>query len=123
MSYKVGGFKDLLVWQKAMDLVVVVYDLTRVYPKEELYGLISQTRRAVVSIPANIAEGQRRSTHKDFCNFLRVAHGSGAELSTHIEIAHRLNYITSEQALLTEQQLDEVMRMTSGMIRALGRAR
>ena len=85
-------YKDLIVWQKAMEFVVEIYKITKLFPKTELYGLTSQIRRCSISIPSNIAEGRYRGTKKDYLNFLRIAYGSGAELETQIEIAERLNY-------------------------------
>ncbi|GIW67473.1 MAG: hypothetical protein KatS3mg096_341 [Candidatus Parcubacteria bacterium] len=87
---KILSYKDLLVWQKAIELVMEIYELTKYFPKEETYGLVSQIKRAAVSIPANIAEGRSRRTRKDFIQFLRIAYASGAELETHLEIAKRL---------------------------------
>ena len=87
---QIQSYRDLIVWQKAVELSVAVYGLTEHYPKEEIYGLISQMRRASVSIASNIAEGRYRGTRKDFCQFLRIAFGSGAELETQIEISKRL---------------------------------
>ena len=90
---KVNSYKDLIVWRKAMDLVVEVYKITEGFPKTEIYGIISQMRRCSVSIPSNIAEGRRRSSEKDFKNFLIIAYSSGAELETQIEISKRLSFI------------------------------
>jgi len=95
-------YKDLIVWQKAMDLVCLVYEATRAFPKEELYGLTSQIRRAVVSVPSNIAEGQARKSTAEFRNFLSFARGSMAEVETQLILARRLNY-------LQETQLHEIM--------------
>uniref|UniRef100_A0A7C4R546 Four helix bundle protein n=1 Tax=candidate division CPR3 bacterium TaxID=2268181 RepID=A0A7C4R546_UNCC3 len=88
-----NSYKDLIVWRKAMDLVVEVYKITEGFPKTEIYGIISQMRRCSVSIPSNIAEGRRRSSEKDFKNFLIIAYSSGAELETQIEISKRLSFI------------------------------
>ena len=77
-----SSYQDLIVWQKSMDLVFEVYKLTSNFPKEEVYGLISQMRRCAVSIPSNIAEGSRRSSRKDYCNFVYTSYGLGAELET-----------------------------------------
>ena len=89
-------YKDLIVWQKSMDLVVAVYKLTAEYPSDEKYGLVSQSRRCSISIPSNIAEGKRRGTEKQFVHFLLISFASGSELETQIEIAKRLNYATSK---------------------------
>lgn len=110
------SYKDLIVWQKAMKLVVEVYDLTAQYPQSELYGLISQSRRAAVSMPSNIAEGRRRSTKKDFRQFLIIAYSSGAELETQIEIAKRLPFGQGLDFTRVDGLLNEVMRMLNKMI-------
>jgi four helix bundle protein len=82
-----GGFKSLVVWQKSMALADVVFHLTKRFPREELYGLTSQMRRAAISIPSNIAEGSRRSSKKDYVQFLRIACGSAVELETQLLLA------------------------------------
>ena len=87
------GHKDLIIWQKSMDLVEDIYKITLSFPKEEIYVLISQIRRAVVSIPSNIAEGAARNSKKEFKQFLYIALGSISEVETQILIANRLNYI------------------------------
>ena len=111
------GYKDLIVRQKSMELVVLVYGLTDSFPESERYGLTSQIRRCAISIPSNIAEGSKRGTKKDFRHFLLMSFGSGAELETQLEIAKRLSYIKNakkyQEALLL---LGEVMRMLSAMV-------
>ncbi|MEO5927108.1 MAG: four helix bundle protein [Patescibacteria group bacterium] len=109
------GHKDLIVWQKSMDLVVMVYELTKQYPKDELYQLTSQMRRAAVSIPSNIAEGRKRGGETEFRQFLRIAFGSAAELETQIEISQRLGYASEPSLLRINATLDEIMRMLSHM--------
>ncbi len=103
------SYKELVVWQKAVELVVEVYNLTAQFPKEDMYGLATQMRRAAVSIPSNIAEGSRRKDIPEYSQFLRVADASSAELETQIVIAKRiyprLNYVTADKLL------DEVQRM------------
>jgi four helix bundle protein len=106
----------LIVWQRSVELVVVVYELTESYPKSELYGLTSQTRRSAVSIPSNIAEGRKRSSIKDFKHFLIVAYSSGAELETQIEIAKRLSFGQDLDFNKVDSLLNEVMRMLNKMI-------
>jgi len=112
-------YKDLIVWQRAMELVVEVYKLTENYPREELYGLTSQTKRSAVSIPSNIAEGRFRGTKRDFVQFLRIAYASGAELETQIEIARRLFKENSLNYSKIDSLLLEVMKMLNKMIRNL----
>src|SRR5436305_165510 len=86
-------YRELIVWQKAVHFVVAVYDVAKGFPREELYGLTAQLKRAVVSIPCNIAEDQRRRTVKDFVHFLSIAYGSLREVETQLEIASRLEYV------------------------------
>src|SRR5436190_24255550 len=93
----IKSHRDLIAWQKSMDLVVACYAATKTFPKDETYGLTSQFRRAAVSIPANIAEGQGRRLAKEFQQFLAHARGSLLELDTHLELALRLGYLNTEQ--------------------------
>ncbi len=109
-------YKDLIVWQRAMELVVAVYGVTEKFPRAEQYGLTSQMRRAAVSVPSNIAEGRRRGTRKDYRQFLVVAYGSGAELETQFEIARLLSFGDLAGIDHTESLLSEVMRMLNKMI-------
>jgi four helix bundle protein len=102
-----------------MDLVVRCYETTRAFPASERYGLASQLQRAVVSVPANIAEGQAREHRKEFLHHLSIAHGSVAELETHIEIAKRVGYLESDAARLLFTQTEEVGRMINGLRRSL----
>ena len=108
---KIESYEKLIVWQKSMDLVIAVYTLTKRFPRDEVYSLISQMRRSAVSIPSNIAEGSRRGTRKDFRNFLLIAYGSGAELETQMKLAQRLSYGSIEDYAKANTLLDEVMRM------------
>ena len=111
-----NGYKDLVVWQKSMDLVMAVYESTEHFPKSEIFGLISQMRRCSVSIPSNIAEGSRRRTQKDFRQFLTIAYGSGAELETQIEIAKRLAFGKQLDYREVDNLLSEVMKMLNKML-------
>ena len=104
-------YKDLIVWQKAMEVVAEVYQLTSLLPRSEIYGLAAQMRRSVISIPSNIAEGRRRATRKEFCCFLNVAYSSGAELETQIEICKRLAMVPDYQYEKLEAPLLEVMKL------------
>jgi four helix bundle protein len=112
----VSSYKELIVWQRAMELIVAIYELTEKYPKEEIYSLTNQTRRAAVSIASNIAEGRYRGTKKDFLNFLRIAFGSGAELETQIEIAKRIFKVNKLDFAKVDTLLEEVMKMLNKMI-------
>ena len=107
----VRNYRELIVWQKAMDLVKMIYQATRQFPKEELYGLTNQVRRAAVSIPSNIAEGQARRSTAEFKNFLSIAQGSRAEMETQIMIAQRLDYISLQQTEPILSLSEEIKRM------------
>ena len=113
------SYKDLLVWQKAMDLTVEVYRLVKLLPKEETYALSDQMRRAVVSIPSNIAEGQGRNSTKDFVKFLVIARGSQAELETQLQICIKLGYVSEEQANNSLILCDEIRKMLDSLVSKL----
>lgn len=104
-------YKDLVVWQKSIDLVVQLYNLTNSFPPEEKFGLVSQMRRSAVSIPSNIAEGYSRKTKKENAQFINIAFGSASELETQIIISKRLNYFSEENCKQVEQLLLEILRM------------
>ena len=110
------SFRDLVVWQKAIDLVDEIYLLTGTFPTEENFGLKSQIRRSAVSVPSNIAEGQGRGTPKEFLRFLNIVLGSLAELDTQIEIALRQKMIGMEEGKLVIEQIIEIRKMTYGLI-------
>lgn len=113
------GYKDLIVWQKAVNLVVAVYGLTGFFPREEMYGLVSQMRRSAVSISSNIAEGSKRGTKKDFAHFLTMTLGSAGELENQIEIAKRLSFGRNLDYREAEGLIEEVMKMTTRLIQSL----
>lgn len=112
-------YKDLIAWQKAMDLVQVIYDATDDFPKREVYSLTDQIRRAAVSIPSNIAEGQAHFSNREFLHFLRHSRGSLAELETQILIAQRRKYLTDVIASALLTRADELSRILSGLINSL----
>jgi|YelNatPaOPRAMG01_1025707.scaffolds.fasta_scaffold159719_1 four helix bundle protein len=112
MQDKIRSFKDLKVWQKSIELVKEIYHITKIFPKEENYGLSAQMRRTVISIPSNIAEGFRRRFIKEHKQFINIALGSCAELETHIIIAKELGYINSS----TEQKLREELNYICAML-------
>lgn len=107
-----------MVWQKAMDLVVHLYDVTTVIPREEIYGITSQLRRCAVSIPSNIAEGKCRSGDKEFHHFLSISDGSLAELKTQVEICYRLQYIRKDQFEEIIQEATEVGKLLGSLLKA-----
>lgn len=109
-------YGDLIVWQKAMELVTKIYHVTREFPKDELFGLVNQIRRAAVSIPSNIAEGQGRLSAKEFRQFLGNARGSLAELETQIKIACNLQYLAESDVQILLESASEVGRLLNGLI-------
>jgi len=106
--------KELNAWKVSMDFVAEVYAITRVFPKEEIYGLTSQLRRAAVSIPSNISEGAARNSSKEFVQFLHIALGSAAEVETQLLIAQRLDYTNNIEKLL--DMAITVKKLISGLI-------
>ena len=110
-------FRDLIVWRRAIELAKAVYQATRAMPETERFGLIAQMRRAAVSVPSNIAEGNARHTLKDYIHFLSVAPGSLAELETQITIARELNMLNDPHPLV--DLLSETDRLLQGLIRSL----
>ena len=113
---EVRSYRDLQVWQRAMDLAVGTYELTKAYPRDELFGLTSQSRRAAASIAANIAEGYGRASKPSYLSFLRIARGSLKELETHLILAERVGLLASGAAAPLLEQTDEVGRMLHGLI-------
>ena len=111
-------YKELRIWQQAMDLVLMVYEATDSMPKEEIYGLTNQIRRAAVSVPCNIAEGESRGT-KEFIHFLKIAQGSMAELETQLILTGRLNMINTNKVEGIIQFLTGVKKQTYSLIRKL----
>lgn len=118
---KVRNYQELIVWQKAMDLVELIYAHSKSFPREEVYGLTSQLRRAAVSIPSNIAEGQGRRTTADFVRHLSISYGSLLELETQTLIATRLKYFRAggDQNIL--KMAGEVGRLLNGLMSSLAR--
>lgn len=115
----IRSHRDLIVWQKAMTLVTNVYGLTKSFPRDEIYGLTSQTRKAAASIPANIAEGQGRRLSGEFHQFLAHSRGSLMELDTHLEVACRVGYVSEEQLKSIQNDLNEVGRLLNGLMRSI----
>ena len=113
------SYRDLKVWQKAMDLVVVCYRVTENFPRTETYRLISQLQRASVSIPANIAEGQGRAYTKEFLQYLSVAYGSLMEVETHLQVAERLGYFDKASLQPLLENTGEIGRMLNGLVLSL----
>lgn len=111
---------DLKLWQEAMRLAEEVYALTDTFPKTETYGLVSQTRRAGISVPSNIAEGAARGSKKEFIQFLMIARGSLSELDTQLELARRLGFIARETSV--RKQIDDVFGLLNGLLNSLKRS-
>lgn len=111
-----SDFKNLFVWQKAMDLTCAIYEITKFLPQEEKYCLVDQMRRAAISIPSNIAEGQGRDTYNEFYRFLYISHGSLKELETQLLICQRLNYLTLENIQCVLDLIAETGRLLGGLI-------
>jgi four helix bundle protein len=116
---EIRSHRDLIVWQRAMDLVTTAYRVTEDFPKSELYGLTGQIRRSAASIPANIAEGQGRRLAGEFLQFLANARGSLLELDTHLEIAVRLGLLSKELHSALMEQLIEVRKLLNGLMRSI----
>jgi four helix bundle protein len=113
------NYTDLIAWQKSMDLVESAYELAKEFPQEEIFGLTSQLRRAVVSIPSNLAEGQGRNSPGDFRRFLSIAHGSLREVETHVYIASRVGYLDETRKQVILSQCAEVGRLIMGLLNSL----
>jgi four helix bundle protein len=119
MSVKSNSHRELIVWQRAVDLAVEVNQLSRKLPSDERFGLALQMRSAAVSIASNIAEGKGRYQRKDFARFLSIARGSSRELDTHFVIAQRSEYLRAHDIAAAESALDEVGRMLTALLRRL----
>jgi four helix bundle protein len=113
------SFRDLIVWQRSVDMTVSVYELTENFPRKEIYGLTSQLRRAAVSVASNIAEGAGRGSKKEFRQFLNMARGSNCEVQTQLVIATRLDLADRKQILTAESLSHEVGRMLNGLLQSL----
>ena len=109
--------KDLDVWKKSVSLVTLIYEMTKGFPKDELYGLTNQIRRSAVSIPSNIAEGSARKGNKEFAQFLYIGLGSLSELETQLIISSNLKYISSERCEQIMNDLNDIRRMLVGLIK------
>lgn len=114
-----NSYKNLLIWQRSIGLVTEIYKITDSYPKTEMYGLTSQTRRSALSMPANIAEGWSRRYTKEYIQFLHVARGSATELETHLIIASNLNFISASDSEILQKEITEILKMLSAAIASL----
>ena len=114
-----NSYRELKVWQMACDLVIEIYKLTNLFPKNEQYGITSQMRRAAISIPSNIAEGFARRTMPDNRNFVRIAFASGSELDTQVYIAKKLELAKEQDFLKVGNLLDQIMKMLNKLSQSL----
>ena len=114
------NFKELIIWKKGIELVKSVYAVSKQFPAEEKFGMISQVTRASVSIPANIAEGSSRNSEKDYARFLQIALGSAFEVQTYLVIAMEMHWSTEESIKTIESLLEEEIKMMHSFIRKLG---
>ena len=119
VSSEIQSYRDLVAWQKAFKLGLMIYRLTKQFPDEERWGLISQLRRASVSVPSNIAEGYGRQSRNEYVRFLRIARGSLYEIDTQLLFAVELQYVAQEMYDQTKSLLDECSRVLGGLIRSL----
>ncbi len=120
---EVSSYRDLVAWQEAVELAVECYRVTRAFPREEIYGLTSQIRRAATSIAANIAEGNGRNNAGDYAQFLRIAQGSLKELETHLIIARRVELLPDDLERDLLERSDRLGRLLRGLLRAIERRR
>ena len=112
----IKSYKDLLIWQKSIDLVKEIYEVTSLFPKSEIFGITSQIQRAAVSIPSNIAGGSARSGSRELSQFLRISLGSLAELDTQITIAYQLKYLSNKHKDLISCKIEELQKKTNSLI-------
>ncbi|CAN5869051.1 four helix bundle protein [soil metagenome] len=115
----IKSYRDLIVWQKAMVLVKDVYESSKTFPKDELFGLTQQLRRSIVSVPSNIAEGSGRGTTKDYIRFLQIARGSLFEAQTQIELSHDLLFLSDTKTKDILSSCNEIERMLNALITKL----
>ncbi len=113
------SYKELIVWQKSFKLTLIIFQATKKFPKSEIYGLVSQMRRAAFAIPSNIAEGYARKHRKEYAQFIRIVYGSGAELETQVLIAKEINFLDKKEFKEIDSLLTEVMKMLNGLIKRL----
>ncbi len=119
MGSEIRSYRDLMIWNKAIDLVVEIYEAVKGFPREELYALSDQVKRSAVSVPSNIAEGQSRQHKTEFRQFLYIALGSLAELDTQLIIAQRLDFLEADMAYPLTEKITELRKMTFSLISKL----
>jgi four helix bundle protein len=114
-----NGFEDLKVWQRSKDLAVDLYNLSKNFPKEDLYGITNQIRRSSLSIPSNLAEGSSRGSKKEYSRFIKIAHGSSSELKTQIIVAREIEILDELNFKRIIKEIDEIGRMLKGLERSI----
>lgn len=119
MGKKIRTYRDLNIWKAGIELVKDTYRLTEKFPKQEIYGLVSQMRRSAISIPSNVAEGFKRYHNKEYRQFLYVTLGSCAELETQVTIAKELKYIPANKEVILLEKMDHIGRMITNMLKKL----
>ncbi len=119
MGNSISSYKDLEVWKKSIDLVVKVYSITKLFPNDEKYTLVSQMRRAIISVPSNIAEGYGRGSTKEYVQFLRISKASLMELETQLIISQKLEYINKDQYQKITQDHNRILMMLNKLITVL----
>ncbi len=119
MNEKINTYRNLIVWQKSVALVTAIYTLTKSFPQEEKFGIVSQLNRASVSIPSNIAEGWGRESSKNYLQFLRISRGSLMETETLLEISKNLKYINETDFKIISDNIEEVSKILQGLIKSV----
>jgi four helix bundle protein len=119
LEKKIENFKDLKIWQKGIDLAKTIYKVTESFPAKEIYGIVGQMRRSVMSVPSNIAEGFMRKHNKEYRQFLYIALGSIAELETQVIISEQLGFLNNKESKTIQISIDEINKMTMGLIKCL----
>ena len=115
----INSYKDLIVWQKSMDLALQIYNTTKTFPKEEIYVITAQLRRAAVSIPSNIAEGHQRNSTKEYLSFLYIARGSNSELQTQLILCQRLGYINNNDLIVLSEEINRMINTIISKLKQL----
>jgi len=116
---KISSYKDLISWQKGIELTTIIYKILNQFPKDERFGLISQISRSCTSIPANIAEGWGRDSNQNFINYLKIAKGSLYELETHLIVSKNINYISDETLKDLQIKIEEISKIINGLIKSI----
>lgn len=122
-SEDIRSYRDLWVWREGMELAVICYEVTKSFPREEVYGMTSQIRRSAAAVPANVAEGRGRENSGEFVQFLRIAQGSLKELETHLILAHRVGLTTKQKIAPALERCEKLGKMLRALIRSIQKRR